>query len=70
MKPQFTAVIKRTPNWWIGWVEEIPGANAQGETKEELMENLREALVDILELNREAALREAESDYIEEALVV
>lgn len=37
MKNQYTAVVRRDGAWWIGWVEEIPGVNSQGETREELM---------------------------------
>lgn len=51
----YTAVVKRTPQWWIGWIEEIPGVNSQGATREELLENLRSALTDALEMNRAAA---------------
>lgn len=36
----FSAVIQRDGAFWIGWIEEIPGVNSQGETKEELLENL------------------------------
>ena len=52
---QYTAVIRRDGEWWIGWIEEVPGVNSQGETREELIENLRSALREGLELNREAA---------------
>jgi len=47
-----TAVIKQDGGWWIGWIEEIPGVNSQGETREELMENLRSALGEALEYFR------------------
>jgi predicted RNase H-like HicB family nuclease len=40
----YTAVVKQDGAWWIGWIEEIPGVNSQGETREELLENLRSAL--------------------------
>lgn len=50
MKAEFTAMIQRDGDWWLGWVEEIPGANAQEKTKEELIESLKEAVIDILEL--------------------
>jgi predicted RNase H-like HicB family nuclease len=53
MKTEFTAIIKQDGDWWLGWVEEIPGANAQEKTKEELLISLREAARDILELRRE-----------------
>jgi len=70
MKREFTAVIKQDNGWWIGWVEEIPGVNSQGKSREELLENLRSALEEALELNREDALRAAQSDYAEEDIVV
>lgn len=68
MDAQFTAIIKKDGDWWIGWVEEVKGVNAQESTKEELIESLREALRDILELNREEARREAVDNY-EEVLI-
>jgi len=52
-KSQFTAVYKKTKNWFVAWVEEIPGVNTQGKTLKETRENLREALSLILESNRE-----------------
>jgi predicted RNase H-like HicB family nuclease len=49
----FTAVYERDGDWWVGYVEELPGANTQGATLEEARENLREAVELILEANRE-----------------
>lgn len=65
MKTEFTAIIKRDGDWWLGWVEEIPGANAQEKTKEALLASLQEAARDILELRREEARRQAANDYNE-----
>ena len=65
MANQFTAVIKKDGDWWVGWIEEVKGVNAQEATKEELIESLREALQDILELNREEARKEAMENYEE-----
>jgi predicted RNase H-like HicB family nuclease len=56
MKDRYTAAIGKHGNWWIGWVEEIPGVNSQGATREELMENLRSALGEAIEMNRADAL--------------
>ena len=70
MKKQFTAVIKQDSGWWIGWVEEIPGVNSQGKTKAELKRNLRSALSEALEFNREEALKAAADNYAEEAILV
>ncbi len=53
----FTAVIEKRETWYIGYVEEIPGVNTQGQTLEEVRENLHEALRLIIEANRELAVR-------------
>ena len=47
----YTAIVKRDGDWWIGWVEEVSGVNSQGQTREELLENLRDALEEALEMN-------------------
>lgn len=70
MKQKYTAVIKKDSGWWIGWVEEIPGVNSQGKTKVELVKNLRSALNEALELNREDARAAAQADYEEAAILV
>jgi len=68
---QFTAVFEQDGDWWVGYVEELPGANTQGATLEEARENLKEAVQLILEANRELARREAEGkSVIREELVV
>lgn len=48
----FTAVIQKVKEGYIGFVEELPGANTQGETIEEVRENLREAVQLILDANK------------------
>ena len=52
MTSPYTAVIKRAGNWWIGWIEEVPGVNCQESTEQELLESLQEALREALELHR------------------
>ena len=52
-----TAVFEKVPEGYIAFVEELPGANTQGETLEEARENLKEAVAMILEANRELAER-------------
>jgi len=49
---KFTGVYRKTGRWYSGWVEEIPGVNTQGRTLKETKENLRNALLLILETNR------------------
>jgi len=65
VKRVYTAVIKRDGDWWIGWIEEIPGVNCQEASREELLETLKGTLQEALELNREAALAAAGEGYEE-----
>lgn len=55
MDISFTAVFQKVPEGFIGYVEELPGANTQGETLEETRANLREAVELVLEANRQLA---------------
>ena len=52
MARRFTAIYKKRGKWYLGWIEEIPGVNTQGKTLKEAKENLKEALLLILETNR------------------
>jgi len=71
MENKFTAVFEQVGEWWIGYVEELPGANTQGKTLAEARENLKEAVQLIIEANRELAQREAAGKQVirEELLV-
>jgi predicted RNase H-like HicB family nuclease len=51
MQKGYTAVVQQRERWWIGWIEEIPGVNSQGATREELIGNLASALEEALELD-------------------
>lgn len=53
MKSSFNAIFERVNDCYIGYVEELPGANTQGGTLEETRENLYEAIELILLSNRE-----------------
>lgn len=70
MQSTYTAIVKQRGEWWIGWIEEVPGVNAQERTKEELMVSLRDVLKEALEFNRDEARKAAESDFSEELVVV
>ena len=54
---QLTAVFMQVSEGFIGFVEELPGANTQGETLEEARENLREAVQMVMDANREISER-------------
>ena len=69
MNPHYTAVIQQHEDWWIGWVEEVPGVNSQGQTREELLDNLRDALDEMLEMNRADARAAATGEFEEVSLV-
>lgn len=51
MNQTYTAVIKQDANWWIGWIEEVPGVNCQESSREILLQSLRETLIEAIELN-------------------
>ncbi len=65
MAASYTAVIQQHGEWWIGWVEEVPGVNSQGQTREELLDNWRDALEEALEMNRADACAAASGSYEE-----
>ena len=68
VSPGYSAVIRQDGPWWIGWIEEVSGVNSQGETRDELIANLREALAEALEMNREAARKAAGESFEEVAI--
>lgn len=63
MAASFTAVIQQHGEWWSGWVEEVPGGNSQGQTRAGLLENLRDALEEALEMNRADARAAGSGSY-------
>lgn len=69
MSPTYTAVVQQQNDWWIGWIEEVPGVNSQERTREGLLDSLREALEEALEMNRAEARAAAAGSYEEVAIV-
>ena len=47
---QYRAVVKQSDGWWIGWLLDLPGVNAQEKTCEEVIESLRIGAGDLLAL--------------------
>ena len=68
MAAGYTAVIQQYGVWWIGRVEEVPGVNSQGATREELLHNLRNALEEALEMNRQDTRAAASGTFKEVSL--
>ncbi|MGH3087561.1 MAG: helix-turn-helix domain-containing protein [Rubrobacteraceae bacterium] len=70
MLGKFTAVYVRDGEWWVGYVEELTGANAQESTLEECRSALRDATEDVLEANRELTRMEfGGKDVVREPLI-
>jgi len=70
MNSTYTAILKQDGEWWIGWVEEIPGTNCQESTREELIESIKIALQEALEFNRQEAIEAAGKDYETEPVIL
>ncbi len=70
MSNAYTALTKKDGDWWIGWIEEVPGVNCQERTREELLSSLRVTLAEAIEMNREEAIYAAASGYTEEIVTL
>ena len=70
MPNTYTAIIQQDGNWWIGWIEEIPGVNCQEKGREELVQTLKKTLKEALEFNRQEAIQSAVSEYTEEPITI
>ena len=65
MTQTYTAVIRQSDEWWIGCIKEVRGVNGQAHTREELLEDLKSALAEMIEINSEDALLMMEGVYEE-----
>lgn len=70
MNGNYTAVVKKTGKWWIGWIEEVPGVNCQERTRKSLLESLRITLREALEMNRRDARKAAGRGFREEPIAL
>jgi predicted RNase H-like HicB family nuclease len=70
MRNEFTAIIEKDGPWYVAYCAEVPGANGQGKSREECLENLREAIILILDHRREDSLRAMPPDAKQELVVV
>ena len=71
MKQCYHTIIKPEPNgWFVGWVEEIPGAISQGRSLDECRHNLRESLTLLVETHRDEARIGLDPSCIEEAIEI
>ena len=65
MNVNYTAVVKNQDDWWIGWIEEVPGVNCQESSKEALLKTLSVTLREALEFNRADAINAAGGEFEE-----
>lgn len=70
MSQTFTAVVQQRDDWWIGWIEEIPGVNCQEGTRAELLDTLQVTLREVLALNRQEARHAAGISYEQELITL
>ena len=70
MNKEYKAIIKQDGEWWIGWIEEVPGVNCQEKTHEALIASLRTTLKEALEYNRQDAIAAIGADYREEKIAL
>jgi predicted RNase H-like HicB family nuclease len=70
MNKEYKAIIKQEGDWWIGWIEEVPGVNCQERTHDELISSLQITLKEALEFNRQDALAAVEAGYQEEKIAI
>jgi predicted RNase H-like HicB family nuclease len=70
VKSEYTAVVKQEDDWWVGWIEEVPGVNCQERTLEDLRKTLGVTLKEALEFNRLDALAAAGVGFQEETIAI
>ena len=70
MKRKFSATIEKRGRWYVGYIDEVPGANTQGRTIKEVQENLEEALHLVLQSHKELAAKEPPERTIKRSIVV
>ena len=62
--------MKHKGNWWIGWVEEVPGVNCQERTKADLLTSLKKVFSEAIEFNRQEAIDAAGEQFVEERIAL
>ena len=66
----YTAVIKKEGDWWIGWIEEVPGVNCQERSRQELIKTLKITLKEAIEFNRQEAISTLGINFQEESITI
>ena len=61
MLQPYTALIRQSEGWWIGWILEVRGVICQERTRSELLDTLQVTLREILEFDTLGSLHRTES---------
>ena len=67
---EYTAIVKQAGDWWIGWIEEVPGVNCQEKTRGALLKSLRIALAEGVDFHLAEARPPGDEDYREAGLAI
>jgi predicted RNase H-like HicB family nuclease len=70
MHNEFTAIVEQDGEWFVAYCPEIPGANGQGRTKDEAIQNLADAIELILEDRREDAMRGVPENAVRDTVTI
>jgi predicted RNase H-like HicB family nuclease len=70
MRNEFTAIVEQDGDWLVAYCPEVPGANGQGQSKQEAISSLRDAIGLILDDRREDGLRGVPPDAEREVIVI
>ena len=70
MHNEFTATVEEDGPWYVAYCAEMPGANGQGQSREECLANLREAITLILDYRREESLRSLPPEAKRELVII
>ena len=62
MLQSYTALIRQSEGWWIGWILEVRGVTCQERTRDELLDTLKITLREILEFDTLGSLHRTESE--------
>ena len=63
MSQPYTALIRQSEGWWIGWIQEVRGVICQERTRDELLDTLKITLLEVLEYDSQDAVYQTEREY-------
>ena len=70
MNAEYTAVLKQDGDWWIGWIEKIPGVDCQEHAKADLLASLREVLIEAVKFDHQEARNASSEQFVKKRLAL